>query len=117
MTKELLTVEFRYLDRPKNENDRFNKEKIVTIGIFDTIEEAIKKGNETLKILNSKFTFWEIFQIKDRFNLPTRLVADDAYKVFISIKQLKFDDLKETMDETFEALNRYIDYKKRQEFY
>lgn len=55
MTKELVTIEFRYHDKPKGEHDSNYKSKTITIGVFDTIEEAIIEGNKALELLESKF--------------------------------------------------------------
>ena len=46
MTKELLTIEFRYRDKPKSDSDSEHRSKTITIGVFDTLEEAIVEGNK-----------------------------------------------------------------------
>lgn len=55
MQKELLTIEFRYNDRPSGICPATSCKKIITIGIFDSLEEAVRAGNETLKTLSSIF--------------------------------------------------------------
>ena len=51
---EKLEIEFRYTDSNKNRDDYIIRNRFVTIGLFDTIEEAVIKGNETLKLLSDK---------------------------------------------------------------
>ena len=48
MQKELLEIEFRYHDRPIGSCPATSCSKTIAIGIFDTLEEAVKAGNETL---------------------------------------------------------------------
>ena len=52
MQKELLEIEFRYNDRPIGSRPATSCSKTIAIGIFDTLEEAVKAGNETLKVLS-----------------------------------------------------------------
>lgn len=55
MQKELLEIEFRYNDRPIGSCPATSCSKTIAIGIFDTLEEAVKVGNETLKVLSEHF--------------------------------------------------------------
>lgn len=118
MQKELLTIEFRYHDAPRGDWDGPSRNKIVTIGVFDTLEEAVKEGNEALKALS------EHFQVRadDRFYIhglsgkPNRLVTNVCYTTkgisyFAKITPLKFDDLAKTIKETFQAYERFKQYK------
>lgn len=122
MTKELLTIEFRYHDRPKNDAFGPHETKTITIGVYDTLEEAIAKGNECLKILSERFEVRaeDKFMLKHLFGSPKRLVTNCCYSTkgiqyFAQIKSLKFDDLTDTIDETFKALDRYREYKLAQD--
>lgn len=117
MTKELLTVEFRYHDKPKSEHDSEWKSKTITIGIYDTLEEAIDVGNHILGILSESFEVRsdDKFQKVFLFGTPKRLVTNCCYSTrgiqyFAKIDQLKFDHLKETVAGTFEAADRYKEY-------
>lgn len=118
MVKELLTIEFRYHDKPKGEHDSEYKNKTITIGVFDTIEEAIIQGNRTLEILSKNFELRgnDKFKVKGLFGQPDRLVTNTCYptkgiQYFAKIEKLKFDDLNETLKETFKAYERYKEYK------
>ena len=117
MTKELLTVEFRYHDVPKGEYDTECKTKRITIGIYETLDEAIDVGNNILNILSESFEVRpdDKFQKVFLFGSPKRLVTNCCYSTrgiqyFAKITQLKFDHLKETVAETFEAAERYKEY-------
>lgn len=114
MQKELLTIEFRYHDRPEDITNRVCHNKTITIGIFDTLEEAIKEGNKTLEILSMYFQVRpdDKFQLHYLFGNPQRLVTNCCYptngiEYFAKITPLKFDDLLNTIKETFDAYERY----------
>lgn len=111
MTKELLTIEFRYHVVPKSEYSCDDESKTITIGVYDTLEEAVKEGNKILKELSSKFNFRETFGTNNGvFGSATRLVCDCFRKrpeVFCKITQLKYDDISKVMDEVFESEEKY----------
>ena len=128
MDKELLTIDFRYSDkRPDYENISHESKKI-TIGVFDTLEEAIIAGNKTLELLESKFKL-HIFPkgnlaSKERFGItngcfgnPKRLISDLAYlqtpfSFYAKIEKLKYDDVEQTILNVLDARKRYDKYKK-----
>ena len=112
MTKELLTIEFRYHAKSTGEYDGGYRNKTVTIGIFDTLEEAIEEGNKALKVLSERFEVRadDKFKLKYLFGNPKRLVTNTCYptngvEYFAKIDMLKFDDLNEVVNETFKAFN------------
>jgi len=129
MKKELVTIEFRYRDKPKGEWDSGHPSKTITIGVFDTFEEAIIEGNKALEILEKKFKL-HVFPNKVEakkfsksggcFGSPNKLVTDMAYlqtpfSFFAKIQTLKHDDVEQTIIEVLEANKRYKEYKKEQE--
>ena len=111
MTKELLTIEFRYHEVPKSEYSCEYVSKTITIGVYDTLEEAIKEGNKVLNQLSSKFNFGrETFGTHNGvFGSATRLVCDFHAKpeVFCEITQLKYDDISKVMNEVFDSEDNY----------
>lgn len=122
MNKELLTIKFEYYDVPKWDMDSGNTERTITIGIFDTFEEAVAAGNKAVKTLSELLGV----ENKDRFTkygllgFPTRSVCNYfcrsgniLYRA--EITPLVFDDLRDMVKEAFEARKRYQAFKKKQE--
>lgn len=119
--KELLTIEFRYNDRPKGDWDGTHHKKTITIGVFDTLEEAVRKGNEVLKVLSEHLgkRANDCFKVNGLFGSPDRLITNNCYSTkgityFAKITPLKFDDLLTTIKETFDAYERYKSYKEEE---
>lgn len=127
MTKELVTIEFRYHDKPESEHFSGYKTKTITIGIFDTFEEAIIEGNEALKVFENHFsihTFPDGRKAnKDRFGknngpfgVATRLVSPLAYlktpfDFYAKITKLTHSDVGQAISEVLEAEKRYKEHK------
>ena len=127
MQKYLVQIEFRYLDVPKNEMLSTNKNKFVTIGVYDTFEQACENGNKLLETLESKFelhTFPSgVKATKERFSLnggayrsKKDLITNSAYlktpfSFFAKITTLNYLDIDETINEVLEAGQRYKEYK------
>ena len=121
MQKELLTIEFRYHDKPDSIGSVYRERKI-TVGIFDTLEEAIEEGNRLLEILQKYFEVRsdDKFSKNFLFGTPRRLVSNCCYPTrgisyFAKIEPLRFDELSETIREVFEAAERYKAYREREE--
>lgn len=120
MTKELLTIEFRYRDKPKSEWDGGHRNKTITVGVFDTLDEAIIEGNKALAVLSKRFEVRADDRF-DRTNLgsPLRLVTNTCYptkgvQYFAKIQKLNFDNLEQSINEAFEASERYRDFDAQQ---
>jgi hypothetical protein len=112
MEKELLTIEFRYHVIPKSEYSSDYDAKTITIGVYDTFEEAIKEGNNIIKQLSSRFKHLrgEFGTKNGPFGSSTRLVADcfSGYPhVFCKITKLKFEDVEDVMNEAFAKETEY----------
>lgn len=114
MKKQLLTVEFRYTDaigeRPAHET------KTVTVGIYDTLEEAVVEGNKLIGVLSH----WFEVRADDRFEVnsvigPKRLVTNTCYhkgvQYFAKITALHFDNMETVIDGAFSAASRYAAFK------
>ena len=116
--KELLTIEFRYHAIPKSEYASESESKKITIGVYDTLEDAVKEGNNVLKELSSRFKFRESFGTHNGvFGSATRLVCDyfNGYpQVFCKITQLKYDDIDEVLSEVFKCEMEYKKWDKQQ---
>lgn len=118
MKKELLTIEFRYHDRPEWSHDSGYRTKTITIGVFDTLKEAVDEGNRKLKSLSEHFEVRadDVFKENGLFGFPQRLVSNSCYTTkgvsyFARITSLEFDDLSDTIAETFRAYDRYKQYR------
>jgi hypothetical protein len=119
MTKELVTIEFRYFDKPSAEDDIRYRTRVITIGIFETFEEAIIEGNKALEIFEKYFKLTPGCKTKDRFgknnscfNFPTRLVSPLGYlecpfDFYAKIEKLSYDNVEETILDVLAAQRRY----------
>lgn len=124
-TKFLLTIEFRYNDSPK-----YNGEseqcicKTITLGVFDTRDEANLIGNKAMEIFESKFKLNPNWNKKERFSnnggcfgSAHDLISDLGYlqtpfSFYAKIKKLEYIDLEQSIDNVLNAITRYKEYKK-----
>jgi len=127
MTKELVTIEFRYRDAPINDSIGEHKTKTITIGVFDTLDEAIFKGNAAIEILESKFPLHKFPDgrtvQKERFSknggcfgYPNRLISNMAYLTtpfafYAKITTLKYDDIEQSITDILDSVKRYRAFK------
>jgi hypothetical protein len=127
MTKELLTIEFRYHDKPKGDWDSEHKNKTITLGVFDTLEEAIVEGNKAMEVFEKHFklhTFPDGRNAKnDRFSksggcfgMAQRLITPLAYlrcpfDFYAKITTLTYSDVEETILEVLKSIERYKEHK------
>lgn len=121
MTKELLQIEFRYRDAPNDDGIDSCKSKTVTVGVYDTLEEAVKAGNTTLEMMKVHFEVRpnDRFAVCGLFGRPTRLVtnccyARDGVQYFATIKKLDFAPVADYISAAFEAAVRFKEYEKKQ---
>lgn len=129
MEKYLVRIEFRYSDAPESEDSSTSRNKEVTIGVYDTFEDACKNGNNLLETLESKF---ELHQFpegkkapKERFsktggcfgnkkNLVTNLAyLKTPFEFYASIETLKYDSIDEAINNVIDSSKRYRSYKSR----
>lgn len=124
MEKYLVTIEFRYNDDP-NYGDNLSQyvNKVITLGTFDTRDEANLIGNKALEIFEDKFKLNSYYNKKERFSnhggcfgYPNDLITELAYlqtpfSFFAKITKLKYDDVEQTIVNAIEACKRYEEYK------
>lgn len=127
MEKYLVRIEFRYSDAPETEGRSTYKNKMVTIGVYDTFEDACQNGNNLLKILESKF---ELHQFPDSrkaskerfsknggpFGSKNDSVTNLAYlktpfNFYAKIETLKYSPIDEIIEDVASASKRYVDYQ------
>lgn len=122
MKKEVVTIQFSYHDEPNWSHDSGYREKTVLIGVFDSLEEAINKGNEAIKILSEYFEVrdGDCFTLSGPVGYPLRLVSNCCYKTngvsyFATISQMDVRELPDIVAETFEAVKRYKAWKEKED--
>lgn len=122
MDKALLTIEFEYYDIPKWDRDSGDTKKTITIGIFDTFEDAAAAGNEAIKTLSELLGSEnrERFTKHGVLGFPTWSVSNYFCRsrnvhYRAEITPLVFGDLTDMVKEAFEARKRYQEFKKKQE--
>lgn len=127
MEKYLVRIEFRYSDAPETEDGYTSKIKEVTMGVYDTFEEACQSGNNLLEFLESKF---KLHQFPDGRKAPKErfsknggcfggkktLVTNLAYlnthfEFYAKIETLKYNPIDEAIEDVVSAVKRYIRYK------
>jgi len=129
MEKYLVTIEFRYTDEPTILRSEY-KNKYVTIGVYDTFEDACLNGNLLLENLESKFKLHSYpdaskakrnrFSENDGcFGNKQDLVSNLAYlntpfNFYAKIETLRYDCIDTSINEILDSVKRYRDYKKDQ---
>lgn len=122
MKKELVTIEFRYHDEPTWRQDTGYRNKKVLVGIFDSIEEAVERGNETIKILSEYFEVRDndCFEIHGPVGCPIRLVSNCCYPTngviyFAKISQVEVNELPDIISQIFNASKRHKAWKEKED--
>lgn len=112
MNKEILQVEFRYDVIPNAEYHSTHDIRKVTIGIYDTLEEAVIEGNKVIDKLKDKFKLTDRLSTKGL--IPNRIVCkfNRGVQVFVIVETLKFDDVEEVMNMAFESQKKYDKWNK-----
>lgn len=118
MKKEIVTIQFRYHDEPNWSKDSGYREEELLIGVFDSLKDAVNKGNEVIKTLSAHFEIRDMdrFNTNGIFGCPVRLVSNCCYPTngvsyFARIIQMDTSDIEPVVGEIFEATNRYRAWK------
>jgi hypothetical protein len=126
--KYLVTIEFRYSDAPKHEDNYTSRNKTVTIGVYDTFEDACANGNNLLETLEGKFELHSFPKgnkaQRERFSknggcfgekkiLITNLAyLKTPFEFYAKIDTLKYNDITDSIEEVVNAAKRYQIYKR-----
>lgn len=122
MEKYLVTIEFRY--RAIENNEVYLKFKTITIGVYDTFDEACVNGNKQLEYLETKFPLNKYWNRKLRFSenggcfgSKESLISDSTYlttpfSFFAEIKTLHLDPIEPTLDKVLNAVTEYKEWKR-----
>lgn len=127
MEKYLVRIEFRYSDAPETEGRSTYKNKMVTIGVYDTFEDACQNGNNLLEVLESKFKLHQFpdgsKESKKRFSKnggsfgsKNTLVTNLAYlktpfEFYATIETLEYSPIDEVIENVVSASKRFRKYK------
>lgn len=123
MIKHLITIEFRYKGISKGEWDSEHKSKTITLGVYDTIEEAILEGNKALEIFEKHFKLNTHWNVKDRFSKnggcfgnSKTLITNLAYlqtpfEFYAKITKLDYLDVEETITNVLDSIKEYKNYE------
>tara|TARA_R110001632_G_scaffold230981_1_gene368944 strand:+ start:294 stop:695 length:402 start_codon:yes stop_codon:yes gene_type:complete len=124
MEKYLVTIEFRYSDAPRHEDDYTSKNKEVTVGVFDDFDNACLEGNKLMENLEGKFPL-HVFPNgkgtakKERFsknggcfgskkNLITNLAyLKTPFEFYAKITTLKYGDIDTIIGDVNDSTKRY----------
>lgn len=124
MEKFLVTIEFRYEDAPKYDGESPEHiTKKITLGVFDTRDEANVSGNKALEVFEKHFNLNPNYNKKVRFSnnggcfgSPKDLISNLAYlqtpfSFYAKITKLKYGDVEESILNAIEAVKRYREYQ------
>jgi len=116
----LTTIEYRYNDAPKY-TDEYTVQhltKIVTLGVFDTIEEANNSGNKVLETLEAKYKLNPNYnkeeRLGDKYNksLVSNLgYIETPFSFYLKITTLNYDTFDQSITDVTEAVKRYREFK------
>jgi len=108
MNKELLTIEFRYNSRVNGDDKCITK--TITIGIYNTIDDAVAAGNNVLEQMSDTFEIrpGDKFRVSGLFGFPDRLVSNSCYPTkgvvyYAKITPLSFKDINDVINTIFTA--------------
>jgi hypothetical protein len=119
----LVDLELRYVDQPRDDRGYPDHvSKTITVGIYDTYEEAVEAGNAMLETeLETRFPLNKNWNKKNRFGekYTMYLISDLAYlttpfNFFAHIKKLEISSISEAVDEALKAGSRYKEWKKKE---
>lgn len=126
--KYLVSIEFRYNQPPKYEDDYTFRSKKITIGVYNTFDEACEAGNEFVENLEGKFALHQFPDgskaKKERFSKnggcfgsKNTLITNLAYlktpfEFYAKITTLNYEDINVVINEVVESAKKYKEYKK-----
>lgn len=118
-TKYELTFEVRYPDLDNFGHDIVTKKDTISLGIFDTYEDACKVGNDFLDNTISKYYkrphYDKLMRFGDmQINLATNAGMSDCIdKYFVRIREIRIGNPIELIMDAKNAVERVEDYKKK----
>lgn len=126
-TKYLLTLEFRFRSVNKDRTSTNHNSKTITIGVFDSFEDACNEGNKNLEIMESRFSLHKFpkgnYAPKERFsknggafNNRKNLITNLAYlktpfEFYFKITDLNYQNIDSLIDDTLSSINEYKEWR------
>ena len=120
VSKEIVSIEFRYKSLNKYKDDYYHNSDKLTVGIFDSLEEAVIEGNKVLEKISHYFddnkqtlNKIERFSLMGFLGRPNKLVTDvgvrhsTGVQMFAKIETLKFSDVEEHLKTCFSKVEEY----------
>ena len=119
MSQYLLTIEFIYSDEA-NSYDSTDRVEKNTVGVYWTIEEALKGADSICEALESRFPLNENYNTKQRLNKRLRLMSNLGYirtpfDFYLKIETLTYKPIDKAIEDVIGAQERYIKYKQTKE--
>jgi len=126
---EILQIEFRYNDKKQEKEDIDYISNKITIGVYNSFEEACIEGNKLMELMEEKFNS-HLFPNgkgsakKERFSKnggcfgeKKRLITNLAYlktpfDFYAKITELKYHNFEKTINEALKGVERYKEYMK-----
>lgn len=107
MKKYMVSIEFQYTTPEEEDESEYachDFNKIVTIGVYDTMEEAIKNGNGIFPKLEFMFPLNPHYNKRERFSIYHTLISNIGYirtpfSFFAKITPLDISDMEDTISD------------------
>lgn len=123
MRKELLMVEFSYDDVDERRNERVYIIKKFFAGIYDSLDEAITKGNEIIKMISKYFEVRpDDFLTKNyAYGLDRRLATNCCYKkpegitYSVAIEPVESGDIEKELCDILKTRPKYFAWKEKED--
>lgn len=126
MDKYLVQIEFRYNDAQLWDNNRkgiyFDRSKLLTIGVYDTINEARDAAHKELDYIAELFGLFTypndtkakkvLFYDHGPNVITNKEYINTPFDFFVKINTLECGHIGEAITEAVEATNRYKQYLK-----
>lgn len=122
MPRHIATVEFRYHKKPRSGTFADYVSKKITLGIYDSRDDAIRDVNKLLPLFEERFPLNPNYRIKRRFSQDSfrfgRTAIQDSsdwirtpFDLYIVIDPLCEDSLADTLDTAIADVKEYQQWR------
>jgi hypothetical protein len=125
LNKYVVKLELRYSDAPNDIGSTY-RTNIITLGVFDDVQQAYTCGNESLAELEKHYPLNKNWNRKERFSAnggcfgsAKHLISDSGYlttpfSFFLSIETLKHTLMMEAVQAAHDATIRYKTHRENE---